>query len=149
MIAASRRREDAEVKNFVQPGDYGVPIVVSAAVVSGQLLVQKAVVGVCACDGAAGSTVAVAFEGVYDLQKNVPDALHVGDVARVAAGSNIIAAAGTLAVGVVVQDSLAGAPTVRVRLTPSVGAPPTLLETHSAPPAKHEHEPVGAGKHSR
>jgi predicted RecA/RadA family phage recombinase len=146
MIAASRRREGAEVKNFVQPGEYGLTITAPAGgVTAGQLVVAKCIVGVAACDAAAGAPVELATEGVYDLAKNAPDALHQGDVAKVAAGSGIIAAAGTLGVGWVVQDALAGTTTVRVKLTPSVASPPMLLEAHKP----HEHEPVGAGKHSR
>jgi hypothetical protein len=74
---------------------------------------------------------------LYDLAKNAPDVFIPGDVAKVAAGSNIIAAAGTLGIGWVVQAAAAGAATVRVKLTPSVASPPTLMdvqETPAAPP---------------
>lgn len=138
------------MKNFVAPGEYGLTVTAPASgVTAGQLVIVKAIVGVAACDAAAGAPVELATEGVYNLAKNAPDALHQGDVAKVAAGSGVIAAAGTLGVGWVVQDALAGTTTVRVKLTPSVASPPTLMEAHSAPPPKHEHEPVEAGRHSR
>jgi hypothetical protein len=59
---------------------------------------------------------------------------------KVAASSNIIAAAGTLGIGYVVQVAASGSPTVRVKLTPSVASPPTLMsaeqETHAPPHRK-------------
>jgi hypothetical protein len=78
-----------------------------------------------------------ATEGVYDLSKNVPGVFNPGDVAKVAAGSSIIAVAGTLGVGWVVQAAAAGAATVRVKLTPSVASPPTALAEQEAPAAPH------------
>jgi hypothetical protein len=52
------------------------------------------------------------------------------------AGSNIVPVAGTLGIGCVSQAALAGSATVRVKLTPSVASPPTLMaeETHGTPP---------------
>jgi predicted RecA/RadA family phage recombinase len=120
--------EEVCVKNFIQPGTYAITVTApTGGVVSGQLLIVKAIVGVCAYDAAAGAQVEVATEGVYDLAKNAPDVFNPGDVAKVAAGSNIIAVAGTLGIGWVVQAAAAGAATVRVKLTPSVASPPTLL----------------------
>jgi predicted RecA/RadA family phage recombinase len=98
------------------------------ALEGGPLLgIVKAVVGVCAYNAAARAEVEVAMEGVFDLAKNAPDVFNPGDVAKVASGSNIVAAAGTLGIGWVVQAAAAGAATVRVKLTPSVASPPTLL----------------------
>jgi hypothetical protein len=53
--------------------------------------------------------VEIATEGEFDLAKNAPDVFNPGDVAKVAARSNIIAAAGTLGVGWVVAAAAAGA----------------------------------------
>jgi hypothetical protein len=50
-------------------------------------------------------------------------------------GSNIIAAAGTLGIGWVTQAAAASSATVRVKLTPSVASPPTLLAEHETPAA--------------
>lgn len=88
------------MKNFVEPGVYGLTVTAPAGgVVAGQLVIIKALVGVAACSAAAGAQVEIATEGVYDLAKNAPDVFNPGDVAKVAAGSNIIAVAGTLGVG--------------------------------------------------
>jgi predicted RecA/RadA family phage recombinase len=108
--------------NYIQPGDYGLPIIAPAAVTAGQLvIVGAAIVGVAACDAAAGATVAIATEGVYDLAKNPPDAMAAGDVAKVTVTGSIgtVAAAGTTAIGWVVQAAAAGATTARVRLVPT------------------------------
>ncbi|HKE25289.1 MAG TPA: capsid cement protein [Bryobacteraceae bacterium] len=88
------------------------------------------------CSAAVGAQVEIATEGVYDLAKNAPDVFNPGDVAKVAAGSNIVAVAGTLGIGGVTQAAAAGAATVRVKLTPCVASPPTVLaeETHAAQP---------------
>jgi predicted RecA/RadA family phage recombinase len=126
------------MKNYVQPGNMVTIVAPAGGVVSSQLVVLRAITGVAATTQAAGAEVEVATEGVFDLAKNAPDTFAVGDVAKVSAGSNIIATAGTLGVGWVVQAALAGSTTVRVKLTPSVASPPTLLaseqETHAAPP---------------
>ena len=109
------------MKNFIQPGDYGLPVVVPVAVSAGQLVVLGSIVGVVACDAATGATVAIATEGVYDLAKNPPDAMAAGDVAKVTVTGSIgtVAAAGTTAIGWVVQAAAAGATTARVRLVPT------------------------------
>jgi len=125
------------MRNFVQPGEYGLTVTApTGGVTAGQLVIIKALVGVASCTAAAGAQVEIATEGVYDLAKNAPDVFAAGDVAKVGAGSNIIAVAGTLGVGWVVQAALAGAATVRVKLTPSVASPPTLLaeSEHAAQP---------------
>jgi predicted RecA/RadA family phage recombinase len=85
----------------------------------------------------ADAQVEIGCEGVYDLAKNAPDRFNPRDVAKVVAGSTIIAAAGTLAVGWVTQAAAAGSATVRVKLTPSVASPPTLLAAEHETPAAH------------
>ena len=135
------------MKNFVAPGEYGLTVTAPASgVTAGQLVIVKAIVGVASCSAAAGAQVEIATEGVYDLAKNAPDAFNPGDVAKVASGSVIISSGGTLGICWVLQAELAGSTTVRVKLTPSVASPPTLMETSAPHPAKHEHEPVGAGR---
>jgi predicted RecA/RadA family phage recombinase len=124
------------MKNFIQPGEYGLTVTAPAGgVTAGQLVIVKAIVGVASCSAAAGAQVELAVEGVYDLAKNAPDVFNPGDVAKVAAGSNIIAVAGTLGIGWVVQAAAAGSTTVRVKLTPSVASPPTLLAAEHETPA--------------
>ena len=135
------------MKNFILPGNNITVIAPAGGVTSGQLVIIGAIVGVASCTAAAGAQVELAVEGVYDLAKVPADALPAGAVAKVATGSNVIAAAGTLGIGWVVQAAAAGAATARVRLVPSVASPPTvLMETHGTHAAKHEHEPVGAGR---
>ena len=128
------------MKNFIQPGEYGLTVTAPAGgVTAGQLVVIGAIVGVASCTAAAGAQVEIATEGVYDLAKVPADALAVGAVAKIAGGgNNTVAAAGTLGIGWVVQAAAAGSTTVRVRLVPSVASPPTVLAAEH--PAKHEHE---------
>jgi predicted RecA/RadA family phage recombinase len=124
------------MKNFVQPGEYGLTVIAPAGgVTAGQLVIVHAIVGVAATTQPAGAQVEISPEGSFDLAKNAPDAFNPGDVAKVVAGSTIIAAAGTLGVGWITQAAAAGAPTVRVKLTPSVASPPTLLAEHETPAA--------------
>jgi len=113
------------MKNFVQPGDFVTVTAPTGGVVSGQLLIVKALVGVCAWDAAAGAQVEIATVGEFDLAKTAADVFNPGDVAKVAVGSNIIAVAGTLGIGWVMQAAAAGSTTVRVLLTRSVASPPT------------------------
>jgi predicted RecA/RadA family phage recombinase len=126
------------VKNFVQPGQYGLTVTAPAGgVTAGQLVIVKALVGVAATTAAAGAQVEIATEGVYDLAKNAPDTFNPGDVAKVAVGSNIVAVAGTLGIGWVTQAAASGATTVRVKLTPSVASPPTVLAEHETGTTAH------------
>jgi predicted RecA/RadA family phage recombinase len=120
------------MRNFIQPGNVVTVIAPTGGVTSGQLVIIKAIVGVASTTQPAGAQVEIATVGEFDLAKNAPDTFAVGDVAKVAAGSNIIATAGTLGIGWVMQAAAAGATTVRVRLVPSVASPPTLLATETA-----------------
>jgi predicted RecA/RadA family phage recombinase len=125
------------MKNFVQPGEYGLTITAPAGgVTAGQLVIVGAIYGVAACNAAAGAQVEIAVEGVYDLAKNPPDALVAGAVAKVVPATGVVSAAGTAAIGWVVQAAAAGAATARVRLVPSIAGTPTVAadhETHGAP----------------
>jgi predicted RecA/RadA family phage recombinase len=122
------------MKNYIQPGNDITVTAPAGGVTAGQLVVIKALVGVAACSAAAGAQVEISTEGVFDLAKNAPDTLNPGDVAKVAAGSNIVAVAGTLGIGWVVATAAAGSATVRVRLTPSVASPPTVLASETPAP---------------
>jgi len=135
------------MKNFVQPGDYGVPVLVPNAVTSGQLVIIHAIVGVAATDGAANSVVSLAMEGIFDLAKNPPDVLTLGQVAMVTPATGIVGVAGTAAIGVVVQAAAAGSTTARVRPTPSVAGTPTTAESMRHPVREPEHEHAGKVRH--
>jgi predicted RecA/RadA family phage recombinase len=131
------------MKNYVQPGKTITVTAPAGGVTGGSLVIVKALVGVAAYDAVAGAQVEIGTEGVYDLAKNAPDAFVPGDVAKITAGSNVIASAGTLGIGWVVAAAGAGATTVRVKLTPSVASPPTLME---AAPEESEHSHRGGRK---
>lgn len=139
------------MKNFVQPGDVVTVTAPTGGVTSGQLVIVAAIVGVASTTQLAGADVELATTGVFDLAKNPPDALTVGQVAKVATGSNIIATAGTLGIGWVLQAAGAGSTTARVKLVPSVASPPTVLAAEAKPGEGHsgEHEHAGAGKRTQ
>jgi predicted RecA/RadA family phage recombinase len=128
------------VKNFIQPGNYGLTVIApTGGVTSGQITIVGAIVGVAATTQPAGAEVEIACEGVYDLAKNPPDALVAGAVAKVTVTNGIgVVAAGTAAVGWVVQAAAAGATTTRVRLVPSIAGTPTVLEAAQ----EHHHRKV-------
>jgi predicted RecA/RadA family phage recombinase len=121
------------MRNFVQPGQYGLTITAPGAVTAGQLVVVGAIFGVASCDAAVGTPVEISPEGVFDLAKNPPDALVAGAVAKVTVtnGVGVVAAAGTAGIGWVVQAAAAGSTTARVKLTPAVAGTPTVLEALS------------------
>lgn len=55
-------------KNFVQPGDT-ITIPAPSAVISGDLVISGAIVGVALADAASGKPVSVKTTGVFDLPK--------------------------------------------------------------------------------
>jgi predicted RecA/RadA family phage recombinase len=122
------------MKNYIQPADDITVIAPTGGVTAGQLVIIKALVGVATCSAAAGAQVEISTEGMFDLAKNPPDVFNPGDVAKVAAGSNIVAVAGTLGIGWVTLAAAAGSAKVRVKLTPSVASPPTVLASETAAP---------------
>lgn len=125
------------MRNFVQPGEYGVPVVTPTAVVSGQVVVVGSLYGIAATDAAAGATVALAMEGVYTLPKVPGDAYAVGAIAKVDATGTINAAGSVGAIGWITASAPSGSQTCTVRLCPSV-AGPALMQ--AATQAKHEPE---------
>ena len=135
------------MRNFIQPGVYGLTITAPSAVTAGQLVVVGAIVGVAACDAAAGAQVEIAPEGVYDLAKTPADTLAAGAVAKVTVtnGVGIVGVAGTAAIGWVTQAAASGSSTARVRLTPAVAGTPTVMEAE----APAEHHPQHEGKTKR
>jgi predicted RecA/RadA family phage recombinase len=126
------------MKNFVQPGQYSLTVTAPANVTSGQLVIVGAIFGVAAWDATEGTPVEISPEVVFDLAKNPPDALVAGAVAKVtvANGVGVVAAAGTAAIGWVVQAAAAGSTTARVKLMPAVAGTPTVLAEPAAPNRK-------------
>jgi predicted RecA/RadA family phage recombinase len=92
-------------------------------------VIVGAIVGVAAYDAASGAQLEISPEGVFDIAKNAPDALVAGAVAKVVVtnGVGVVNAAGTAAIGWVVQAAAAGTTTARVKLTPAVAGTPTVL----------------------
>ena len=126
------------MRNFVQPGEYGLTITAPAGgVTAGQLVIVGAIYGVAACSAAAGAQVEIATEGVYDLAKNPPDAMAVGAVAKVVPATGVVSATGTAAIGWLVSAAAAGATTARVRLVPSIAGTPTVAAEHETAAAPH------------
>jgi predicted RecA/RadA family phage recombinase len=142
------------VKNFVQPGNVITVIAPAGGVTSGAVVILGALVGVAATTQAAGAEVEISVEGVFDLPKTPADALVQGAVAKVTPATGIVGAAGTAAIGWVVQAAPSGSNTARVRLCPSIAGTPTVFEespTEKLPPDRPERhaEPVGAGRRGR
>ena len=105
------------MKNFVQNGTT-LPLVMTAAVVSGQLINIGKFTGVCAVNGAIGDTVEVALTGVYSLPKASADVYSQGAQLKTD-GTGLVTAAGTIVFGVAAAAAGAGSTTVLARLTPS------------------------------
>jgi predicted RecA/RadA family phage recombinase len=106
------------VKNFIQPGDYGITLVAPANVVAGQLISVGKINGVVACDAVSGAQVEVAVEGVYSLPKTPGDTITQGQQLH-ALATGVIDASGTILVGYAVAAAASGTSTVSVRLVPS------------------------------
>jgi predicted RecA/RadA family phage recombinase len=106
------------VKNFVQQGDT-VPLVMTAAVVSGQLVQIGKFVGVAAVNGAIGDTVEVRIVGVFSLSKTPADVITQGQALKMIPASGVVDASGTVTFGVAAAAAGAGTTTVLARLMPS------------------------------
>ena len=108
------------MKNFVQPGEYGLTVIApSGGVVSGQVVVVGAIVGVAATTQPAGAQVEIATEGVFNLAKEPADLLTQGMTAKIDAGGNVSVSGANL-IGWVVGNAAAGATTVMVKLCPGI-----------------------------
>jgi predicted RecA/RadA family phage recombinase len=60
--------EEVCVKNFVQPGQYGLTVTAPANVTGWQLVIVGAIFGVAAWDATAGTPVEISPEGVVSLR---------------------------------------------------------------------------------
>jgi predicted RecA/RadA family phage recombinase len=131
------------MKNFIQPGQYGLTVIApTGGVTAGQVVIVGAIVGIAACTAAAGAEVEISPEGVFDLAKTPADALPAGAVAKVTPASGLVGLAGTAAIGWVVAAAASGAATARVRLVPSIAGTPTVEDAVSG---THTHQPEHAG----
>jgi predicted RecA/RadA family phage recombinase len=107
------------VVNFVQEGKT-LPLVMTADVASGQLVIVGSFAGVTACAAKAGETVECALDGVFTLPKTPADAITQGQVVK-ATPAGVIDATGATAVGIAAAAVGAGAGSVDVRLTQGLG----------------------------
>ena len=117
------------MKNYLQEG-VNLPVTVTAAVKSGDLVVKGKLVGVAVKAAAAAEQVTVTTEGVFRLPKvtalviGVGDSLYWdadGDPVGGTAGSGAInkTAGGNTKIGYATAASLANAPLAQVRLIPA------------------------------
>ncbi len=116
--------------NFVQEGDH-INVTPAAAVASGSGLVIGSMLGVALGDIAAGAPGVAAITGVWEMPKVAATAVAAGDkLDWVALTANLdigivaaaTAVAGDLSMGAVaIEDSAAGAATVKAYLLPGVG----------------------------
>jgi predicted RecA/RadA family phage recombinase len=107
------------MKNFVQPGQYGITVTAPANVIGGQLVIVGEIVGVAAYDASSGAQLEISPEGIFDLAKLTTDVYTAGAKAMADPATNLINAAGTKAVGWIMTAAAAGSTTARVRLCPS------------------------------
>ncbi len=105
------------MKNFIQEGDV-LDITLSADVASGGVVVAGDLVGVAVTDGKNGETIAVSFDGVYELPK-ATGAISVGaKLYWVVADGNIsTTASGNKFLGYAAAAAVSGAATVRAKLS--------------------------------
>jgi predicted RecA/RadA family phage recombinase len=107
------------MKNFVQPGNTITVVAPAGGVVSGQVVVVGAIVGIAAYDAVAAAPVEISTEGVFNVAKETADLLTAGAVAKLDA-SNLVGVAGTNKIGWIVGNAAAGTTTVAVRLCPGI-----------------------------
>ncbi len=127
------------MKNFVQPGKYGMTVIAPAAgAVAGGVCHIGAIIGIYATTQPAGAQVEIATEGVFDLPKIPADVHALGDVAKIDVAGTVDAA-GLTPIGWVAQAAAAGSPTARVKLCPGIGGGTATVqeETDKRGDAKH------------
>jgi predicted RecA/RadA family phage recombinase len=106
------------MKNFYQTGRT-LPLVMTQAVVSGQLLQVGKFIGVAAVNGNVGDTIEVALEGVFTLPKTPADVITQGQGLHFLPATGVVDAAGTVLFGVACAAAGTGTTTCLARLTPS------------------------------
>lgn len=109
------------MKNFVQPGEH-ITVPAPADVISGQLVVSGALVGVAQFDAASGEEVVLVRRGVFDLPKTGAQAWTVGAKVYWNGTDAVLttAASGNTLVGVAVLPAANPSDTGRVLLDGTV-----------------------------
>jgi len=126
------------MKNFYQTGRT-LPLVMTQAVVSGQLLQIGKFIGVAAVNGNIGDTIEVALEGVFTLPKTPADVITQGQGLHFIPATGVVDAGGTVLFGVAATAAAAGSTTVLVRLVPNFGGMTMAAETAKHPVHEPEH----------
>jgi len=106
------------MKNFVQPGP-NLTIPARAAVASGGVVIQGAIIGIAAGGAASGALVDVVTEGCFTLPKVAADVIAVGAVVYWNATNSLATStsAGTAKLGVAIAAAAGGSETMIVRLS--------------------------------
>jgi predicted RecA/RadA family phage recombinase len=105
------------MQNFVQPANV-IGVVMTADVVSGQVVQIGKVVGVATTDGKTGTVVELLIEGAVELPKD-GTAITAGSAAKFDLASQKMTATGALVLGYVYVAAATSAPTCWVKLIPS------------------------------
>lgn len=120
------------MRNFIQPGGTLDLVAPSGGVTSGVGILIGAIFAVASADAAEGETFAGAVRGVFELAAAThasTQAMAAGDPAYWDAGNDRITAtaAGNTMVGVVVEDKVSTAATVKVVLVPRLATAGTAI----------------------
>ena len=134
------------MKNVYRDEADTIPLVMAAAVVSGQLVAVGNFVGICACDAAVGASVEVLLEGEVIVPKLAADVFAQGAIVMFDPATGIAQAAGARTAGVATRAAGAGDAVVYVRLTPKALATPAMEETGARHEAAGGHPHHDAGK---
>jgi len=108
------------MQNFIQPGNT-LAVTLTAACNSGDVIVQGAIRGVAATNGAVADVIAVSVEGVFRLGKGAATVFAAGDkVGWDGAGNLAIAGGASGNLGYAAESAASGATSVNVRLCPGI-----------------------------
>jgi predicted RecA/RadA family phage recombinase len=126
------------MKNVYRVEADTIPLVMAAAVTSGQLVAVGNFVGVCACDAKIGDSVEVLLEGEVIIPKLAADVFAQGAAVTFDPASGIAQAAGTRIAGTATRAAASGEAVVYVRLVQKALTVPAAEETGA------RHEPAAA-----
>ncbi len=134
------------MKNLYRAKADTVPLTMTQAVVSGQLIQIGNFVGCVANDASIGASVEVLLEGEVILPKNAADVIAQGAACHFDPATGIVISTGSAVAGVATQPAAAGSTTVYCRLTQAAEAI-ALGETSAGPRHEKQPEHAHAGKH--
>jgi predicted RecA/RadA family phage recombinase len=108
------------MRNFVQPANV-IGVVMTADVLSGQVVQVGKIVGVATTDGKTGTVVELLIEGAVELPKN-GTAITVGSAADFDLATQKVTAGGAVLLGYVYVAAATSATTCWVKLIPSAAS---------------------------